>query len=475
MSPGSPKPKPNSAHPCRFVLPNSKDIPFCHTKRKIWRTFIRKGLYAYPMQKVLIITYYWPPAGGPGVQRWLKFVRYLPEFGIEPIVYIPANPHYPIVDPKLTDEVPKGVRIIKHPIREPYRWAALLSKTKTKTLSSGILAVQHPSWVEKLLLWIRGNCFIPDARKFWVKPSVAFLSKIIAKEGIQTLITTGPPHSLHLIGLKLKKHHPLRWIADFRDPWTSIGYHSQLRLLRSAQKKHKQLERTVLTQADMIVVTSPTTKKEFAALTRTPIQVITNGFDGVRPSVPLETSFTLSHTGSLLTGRNPIVLWKALQALVQQHEAFKNALKIQLAGVVGAEVLHTIEAYGLGSYVQQLGYLTHPQVLEVQQQSQGLLLVEIDSEATRGIIPGKLFEYLQANRPILALGPEGWEAGNIIRTTQSGAVCTSTDVAAVKRVLLKWFRSYQKGTLQSNSRNIEVYHRRTLTQTLANCIRWEES
>lgn len=430
-------------------------------------------LYPFLMQKVLIVTYYWPPAGGPGVQRWLKFVKYLPEFGLTPVVYVPENPHYPIVDPLLKEENPEEIQLLKHPIKEPYRWAALFSKNSTKTLSSGVISEQAPAFPESLLLWIRGNFFIPDARKAWVKPSIAFLSKLIEKEAIQTLITSGPPHSLHLIGLGLKKKYPLQWVADFRDPWTSIGYHSRLRLSRAAQKKHKELERTVLTRADKIVVTSHTTEKEFQGITTKPIRVITNGFDEPLPPGVPDSDFSLFHSGSLLTRRNPIALWKALRALVQEHPAFANALKIQLAGVVGEEVLQSIEAHGLGAYLQLSGYLPHRTVLEMQQKSQVLLLLEIDSEATKGIIPGKLFEYLNAGRPILALGPEGWEAGNIIRTTRAGAVCPATEVTALKKVLLDWFSRYQKGALGCDPKNIQQYHRRELTRALANFIRWE--
>ncbi|MEO0900708.1 MAG: glycosyl transferase family 1, partial [Bacteroidota bacterium] len=195
------------------------------------------------MQKVLVIVYYWPPAGGPGVQRWLKFVKYLPHFEIEPIVYIPENPSYPIVDTNLVKEIPEDVQILKQPIREPYAFASLLSKKKTKSISSGMIPEKKASPLAKFLLWVRGNFFIPDARKLWVKPSIRFLSKVIEENNIETIISTGPPHSLHLIGLGLKQQHNVQWIADFRDPWTSIGYHKKLNLTQSSQKKHKYLEK----------------------------------------------------------------------------------------------------------------------------------------------------------------------------------------------------------------------------------------
>lgn len=421
------------------------------------------------MQKVLVIAYYWPPAGGPGVQRWLKFVKYLPEFGFEPIVYVPQNPSYPIVDEKLVSEVPE-VKILKQPIKEPYGWASLLSQKKTKTISSGIIKEKDPSFLEKLLLWVRGNFFIPDARKLWVKPSISFLAKVIADEGIQTIITTGPPHSLHLIGLGLKKKYNIQWIADFRDPWTSIGYHKKLRLMKSAQQKHKALEKEVLVSADKIVVTSKTTKTEFGQITPKPIKVITNGFDDDLGPIALDSGFAISHIGSLLTGRNPLGLWQALQELIAENEAFKSAVKIRLAGVVGEEVLQSIHDFGLGEYVEQLGYLSHDNVLRIQQKSQVLLLLEIDSEETKGIIPGKLFEYLNTKRPILAIGPKDWEAGAMVERHKAGNTCLHDDVANIKNVLLDWFASYMNGNLQCNSHDIEKYHRRALTESLAKFI-----
>ncbi|MGB5668372.1 MAG: glycosyl transferase family 1, partial [Maribacter sp.] len=197
------------------------------------------------MQKILIITYYWPPAGGPGVQRWLKFVKYLPEFGIEPVVYIPENPTYPIIDDSFTLDIPKGIKIYKHPIREPYHIARIFSGKKAKRISSGIIKAKNQSVLEKIMLWVRGNFFIPDARINWVKPSVKFLTNIIEIENIDTIITTGPPHSVHLIGHGLKELLGIKWIADFRDPWTSIGYHKKLKLTKNSQRKHRELEHRV--------------------------------------------------------------------------------------------------------------------------------------------------------------------------------------------------------------------------------------
>ena len=294
------------------------------------------------MKKVLIITYYWPPAGGPGVQRWVKFVKYLRDFGIEPIIYTPENPTYPILDPHIAADIPEDLTLLKTKIFEPYALASLFSKEKTQKISAGIIPTKKPSLLDKLLLWIRGNLFIPDARVLWVRPSVKYLSEYLTEHPIDTIITTAPPHSLHLIGLRLKEKFPsLRWIADFRDPWTTIGYHSQLRLTKRSARKHLVMERTVLQTADTLIVTSPSTQREFQAKTSRPIEVITNGYDDDFPTQTpsLSPYFLLSHIGSLLSERNPEPLWQVLSEMTKEQPDFRRDLRLCLAGKVSDEVL----------------------------------------------------------------------------------------------------------------------------------------
>ncbi len=426
------------------------------------------------MKKVLIVAYYWPPAGGPGVQRWLKFVKYLPEYGIRPVLYIPENPHYPILDQSLTEEVPEDLTIYKSPIWEPYSWAGWLSKKKTKKISSGIVPRSNPSALDKIFLWIRGNLFIPDARKFWVKPSVKYLMEILEKEGINTVITTGPPHSLHLIGLGLQKTQNIRWIADFRDPWTTIGYHKSLRLTRASEKKHSELEKKVLSSADEILTTSKTTAAEFKKVTVRPVTVITNGYDS-SPGFAVDGDgyFSISHIGSLLSERNPSVLWKVLSDLCRDDVEFHKALRIRLTGVVSDEIVQEIHNFGLKEVVEVHPYLPHEDALMAQRTSSILLLVEINSEDTRGIIPGKLFEYMAAGRPVLAIGPKDWEAGTMVEDTGSGKVFTYTMEKELKNTILEWFRDFRKGTLNRVSPEIGQYSRKALTKKLSERILWE--
>lgn len=423
--------------------------------------------------KVLIITYYWPPAGGPGVQRWLKFVKYLPDFGIEPVVYIPENPTYPLVDEGLLKEVNPDVTILKQRITEPYAWASAFSKSNTKKISSGIIPnKKKQSFLQRIMLWVRGNLFIPDARVLWVKPSVNYLSRYIKENGIDTVITTGPPHSLHLIGMRLKELHPVKWIADFRDPWTTIGYHKELKLSNSAAKKHKDLEKKVLTTADSILVTSPTTKAEFQLLTTKPIDVITNGYDTeIIAKQPLDEKFTLAHIGSFLSERNPQMLWKALVELLAEIPDFHTYFELKLIGAVSAEVLESIENSGLSGYVNSLGYVPHSTAVAEQRKSQVLLLIEIDSPDTKCIIPGKLFEYMVSERPILAIGPEGADFASIIRSTNTGVFSLYADKELIKKTILSCFDQYKEGNLKSNAIGLQQFSRKNLTSQLASILR----
>ena len=424
------------------------------------------------MKKVLIISYYWPPAGGPGVQRWLKFATYMPDFGIKPVVYIPENPTYPIKDESLLAEVPKDLEILRKPIVEPYSWAKIFSKKHTETISSGIISEEKKqSLLQKTMLYIRGNFFIPDARKFWIKPSVRFLENYISENKIDVIITTGPPHSLHLIGLALKAKTGLPWITDFRDPWTSIGYHDKLKLTKSSQKKHKILEYKVLQNCDHVITTSPTTKTDFEKITDTPVTCITNGFElEGNLNIDQDTAFSLSHIGSLLEKRNPLVLWKVLGNLKKENESFGKALKIKLAGRVSETVIASIKSFGLEENLELLGYVTHEDALKLQRKAQILLLIEINSEETKAIVPGKVFEYLAARRPILAIGPINADFFKIVKSTASGNCFTYQEEEALKKQVLHWYKLYSTEGLPDNSGDISQYTRKNLTQKLAELI-----
>lgn len=424
-------------------------------------------------ERVLIVTYYWPPAGGPGVQRWLKFATYLSNFGIEPIVYIPENPTYPIIDEHLVKEVPNHIKVISQPISEPAKWTKKIFKKKTKELQSGIIAKEKSS-LEKLLLYIRANFYIPDARVNWVQPSVEYLSAYCQEHHIKKIITTGPPHSMHMIGMQLQEKIGVNWLADFRDPWTDIHYFKDLPLSKRALAKHKALELEVLQKADKISVTSQPTKALLAKLTDKPIEVITNGYDEalLPTNVELIKKFSIAHLGSLLTKRNPLKLWKVLASLLEEIPSLKSNLELHFAGVVSPEVKLSLEEYNLSEYVIDHGYLSHEKAIELQHKHQILLLLEMDKEETKVILPGKLFEYLAARRPILALGPKDGAVEQIIEETQAGVYIELSSEQAIYKQLKTYYTKYKaEGSLAVNSKNIEQYSRKSVSEAMSKLVK----
>ena len=299
------------------------------------------------MKRLLIITYYWPPNGGAGVQRWLKFTKYLPQHGWQPVVYTPSNPEVIMPDPALEGEVPAEAEIVRYPITEPYGfYKRLTGRGKDTKVHTGFLSEEkRQGWREDLALWVRSNLFIPDARVWWVKPSVRRLKAYLKEHPVDAVVTTGPPHSLHLIGLALKRDLGLRWIADWRDPWTNIDFYQQLKLTGWADRAHRRLERAVLREADRTIAVGWTMAAELEALGAKHVDVITNGYDPAdvpTPAAAVDEAFSLVHVGSLTATRNAPGLWKALAQLCAKDPVFAAKLKLRFVGAVDHSVLASI-------------------------------------------------------------------------------------------------------------------------------------
>ncbi|MCF6346762.1 MAG: glycosyltransferase family 4 protein [Flavobacteriaceae bacterium] len=424
--------------------------------------------------KVLIITYYWPPAGGSGVQRWLKFVKYLQGFDIEPIIYTVDNPNYAIVDETLQNEVPNTVEILKQPIKEPNNLLSLFGSKKQKT-SAGFLDA-NPSFFGKIAQYIRANFFIPDARKYWIKPSVKYLTNYLENNKVDVIISTGPPHSLHLIGLQLKQKLSrslgIKWIADFRDPWTDIDYFYQLPLTQKSIDKHFQLEKEVVSNADCVLVVGKTMKENYLKFNKN-IEVITNGFDDNEEvkDVELDAKFSFVHIGMMNADRNPKTLWKVLSEILKENNAFANDFQLKLIGKCADEVLESIKNNGLISNVEMIDYLSHNKVIAFQKSAQVLLLAVNNVPSAKGIITGKIFEYLQANRPILAIAPTNGDLAEIISTTNSGNIVDFEDAETLKNTILEFYNAYKNNNLVVDSKEIEQYHRKNLTKQLTQVIK----
>ena len=432
------------------------------------------------MKKVLIITYYWPPSGGGGVQRWLKFAKYLREFGWEPIIYTPENPEMPAVDESLLQEIPEGIEVIKHPIWEPFTlYKRFTGQKKDKRINTGFLSEnEKPKFAEDLAVWIRGNFFIPDARKFWIRPSIKFLRKYLKNNPVDAIVSTGPPHSMHIIAMGLKKSLNIPWVADFRDPWTNIDFYPKLKLSKWADNKHKRLEKKVLKSANEVVTVSWNWAKDFQSIVQREVKVITNGFDQDNfkdtAGIKLDKQFTLVHIGAMNADRNPESLWKALGELVESVPGFGDELEIKLIGSNDISVQRSLESNGLISNVKFVKYLSHKDVVKVIRSAQVLLLPLNNTPNVLGIIPGKLYEYLAAKRPIVCIGPANGDSAKIIAETGSGNTFGFDDVDALKDGLLEMYRKFRSRILELEHGKVDQYERRNLTkrmgQVLNSCI-----
>ncbi|MDD4970929.1 MAG: glycosyltransferase [Paludibacter sp.] len=427
------------------------------------------------MKKVLIVTYYWIPSGGAGVQRWVKFTKYLRDFGWEPIIYTPENPEYPSIDHSFEKDIPSDITILKTPIWEPYNVYRNLTGKKNEAINAGFISEnKKQGWKDKLSIWIRGNFLIPDPRRFWIKPSVNFLTEYLQKNPVDALITTGPPHSMHMIGLGLKRNIPaLHWVADFRDPWTNIDFYKDLNLTGISDKIHHRLEAKIVSSADQVVVVSNDMKQEYELLKPKKIDVISNGFDeedGVKENAQLDEKFTISHIGTLNVARNPKTIWKVLSELCNENPEFKTDLQIQLVGKVDFSVLEDIRMLGLQDRLLKIDYLSHSEAIAKQRSSQVLMLLINNSENAKGILTGKFYEYLAAKRPILGVGPTDGDAAEVLHETGGGVMVDFTDEQTMKQSILNYYTQYKSNTLNVQTGPVEKYSRRSLTGQLATLL-----
>lgn len=425
------------------------------------------------MKKVLIITYYWPPSGGAGVQRVLKLVKYLRQNNWEPVIYTADEAEYPILDASLAKDIPEGVTVIRKKLWEPYSfYKKFIGQKKDQKVYSGFLSEnKKSSFAQKVSVWIRGNFFIPDARCFWIKPSVRFLSEYLKQNPVDAIISSGPPHTTHLIARGVKRKTNLPWIADFRDPWTQIDFYEQLMLTSLADAKHKKLERSVLKEADKVITVSWNWAKDLEAIGKRKIEIITNGFDeddfSASGSTQPDTKFSLSHIGSLNGDRNAENFWVALKELCNDDAQFKTDLIIRLIGKNDFSVYQSIEQNGLNNQLEKIEYIPHGETGKYQQRSSVLLLFLNNTPNVLGIIPGKLFEYLAARRPILVIGNSNGDSARIVTETNAGAICDFEEKEKMKTTIKDFYTRWKKNELTVSAAAIEKYSRKTIAQKFA--------
>ncbi|MBL0741343.1 glycosyl transferase [Chryseolinea lacunae] len=428
--------------------------------------------------KVLIVTYYWPPSGGSGVQRWLKFVKYLPGLGWTPYVFTPENPAFDIRDESLARNVPPEARVIRFPIWEPYEAffaiSSLLGKKKSAR-PTDLVSGKNKSLFQTLSTWVRGNLIVPDPRVFWVKPSVKFLDTFLKEQNITTIITTGPPHSMHLIGYRLKKKNPtLRWIADFRDPWSEWGLLESLMVGKRALRQHQQWEARVLQTADAVTTITPFYVRRFEALAKRPVTLLTNGYDEddfATLVIRRPDTFVIRHVGIVNEKCDPRPFMRAVEALATTHPEFGRLVQIDFVGEVHPQfrafVMASTILAGITTFTASV---PHRELIAKYGDAALLLLVLTGYKDAEGYMPGKLFEYLATGLPILATGPEAGDAAQLLNKTNAGRMIDGDKQAVIIETLAHHFEHWKQGTAQTKKHAGEEYSRRAIARKLTEML-----
>ncbi|MDX9883899.1 MAG: hypothetical protein RBS73_17695 [Prolixibacteraceae bacterium] len=423
------------------------------------------------MKKVLIVTYYWPPSGGAGVQRWLKFVKYLPQFGIQPVVLTvdPAFASYPQTDESLLHEIAPETEVYRTRSFELYQFYSRLSKKK-EIPYGGFANETHPSLFQKISRFVRGNFLLPDPRKGWNKYAYQKAVELIAAHSIDTVITTGPPHSTHLTGLKLQQKNDIRWVADLRDPWTDIYYYRQFYHTSLARFADRRMERKVLEKANQIIMVSQDLLRLFNLKTTVDLQrktsILPNGFDEddfLNKAHQEEEKFTITYTGTISEMYD---ISGFIAALKKIDQAIIRNSKIRFVGKVPSAISNRIKDEFPEMEMELTGYVNHQQSVGYLLRSSLLLLVIPKVENNGGILTGKFFEYLASRKPVLAIGPVDGDLAAIIRETACGKIFGYADKDGISSFVEAVFNAEWKTV----PKNVEAYSRKGLTEKLSRIL-----
>lgn len=424
------------------------------------------------MKKVLIVTYYWPPGSGAGVQRWLKFSKYLSLSGWEPVILTVDTDYatYPAIDNSLTNDILPGLKIYRTRATDYFR---LYKKDKSKIPSAGFAVNGRKGFTGKISRFIRGNFFIPDPRKGWNKYAFRKACNIIREEGITDVITTSPPHSTQLIGLRLKKKYPgIKWIADLRDPWTDIYYYNEFYPTLPARKIDAWYERKVLKYSDRIITVGQSLKRLFASkipgITEK-TEVIFNGYDdddfkglkAIKPDV-----FTISYTGTLSDSYPLDGFLRALCVLKEKGGDFR----LRFTGVVSEEQKELICDSAGTTAVEFIPYTDHRNAITNMLTSSALLLIIPDHRSNKSIITGKLFEYLATGLPVICLGPSDGDAAEIIDYCGNGKTFAYDDSEGIFNYIE--FLKTEPGSLVKKSP--EIFRRDFLARKIISILKESE-
>lgn len=424
-------------------------------------------------KKVLIITYYWPPSGGPGVQRWLKFVKYLQDFNISPIIITvdPNNASYQIIDNTLENEIPKTVEVYKTKTLEPFNLYKKITH-KNEIPYSGFANESKPTITQKISRFIRGNFFIPDARKGWNKFAFKKAVELILEHNIKTVITTSPPHSSQLVGLKIKNKLNVKWIADLRDPWTDIYYYKELLHTKIAKNIDSKLEKKVLEKADYLITVSDDIKRIFSDKIKlknnNKIKVIPNGFDhsDFNKIVENEKKFTITYTGTISDIYDISSFIKVVSSI-----KFNDDIIIRFVGSITQNIKNDLQNSNFSNNIEFIDFQPHNKSIEFLLKSNMLLLAIPKIKNNKGILTGKLFEYLASKKPIINIGPIDGDAAKIIDECKAGNTFDYNDTENLLSFIENNYRKFlNKENINIDNNNSEKFSRKNLTKLLSDII-----
>lgn len=424
------------------------------------------------MKKVLIVTYYWPPAGGIGVLRCLKIAKYLRSFGWEPIIYTVDNPNYPFEDESNFKDIPKDIEVLKHAALQFENVFKKAVKKEKQSINNVVFSAGKKSSFMKFGIWVRANFFIPDAKALWIKPSVKYLSKYLKENKVDAVFSDGPPHTNTVIALKIAKKFNIPWLSDYQDPWTQVDYYNKFPLSKWADARHKALEFECLTNADKIISASPSFSEGLSELGAKNPGVVYYGYDeddfkNIKST--LDQKFSIIHAGILASDRLPYEFLKALASIIKEDEQFKKDLVLKLIGSIDDETLEIIKTIIPKGNLELTGLISRNEVLQ-QISNVQVLLNLVNKINSKGRIPGKIYEYFRAKRPIVSIGDTKGDVAKLIEETQSGACFEYEDFQNTKDHLLKLYAKFKTEDLKETKGKIEHLSNYNQTQIVANYL-----
>ncbi len=412
-------------------------------------------------KKILIITYYWPPSGGSGVQRWLNFSNYLVDLGYDVTVLSPEFADYPILDNSLINQINPLVKILKVPVFEPAKFFKSNSKNSDNIENKGI--------INYLKLFIRSNFFFPDSRTFWINKVVKTASSFISKNNINYVITTSPPFSINIIGYKLKLKNNIKWISDYRDPWSDFFQFKEMPMFSNIKKKHFNWEKKCLKTADLVIVTSPSLKTTYSKINSS-THLITNGFDTVKDTINSK-EFEIMYSGVMKSSQNPKMLWKTLYNISNTNKSFKNDFKLTLIGSFDKSIHQNKHLKKLKENVIFKDYISKDLLSKNLSTAKVFILCDINQPKGGNIIPGKFFHYMSYKIPIIAFSSKNSDTSNIVNETKCGNVFDFSNEIDLKNHILELYSNFKNGSYLVKPIEIKKYKYSSLSSELESLIK----